>query len=140
MFRSEYSQSRHSTEAFLLSPETRLTFFRLLGIFNSAIDVSQALVIALGVGLGIWDVINLLEGYGNDNPDASYRGIKTLHIADFLLSGDFWRGKGLREQWENIAFKAQYQSKVLGILIRSLVCCLDMKNEASLIKSQKALR
>ena len=36
--------------------------------FNSAIDVLQTLVIALGAGLGIWGVINLLEGYGNDNP------------------------------------------------------------------------
>ena len=35
--------------------------------FNSAIDVLQTLVIALGAGLGIWGVINLLEGYGNDN-------------------------------------------------------------------------
>ena len=29
--------------------------------------VLQTLVIALGAGLGIWGVINLLEGYGNDN-------------------------------------------------------------------------
>ena len=35
--------------------------------FNSAIGVLQTLVIALGAGLGIWGVINLLEGYGNDN-------------------------------------------------------------------------
>ena len=39
--------------------------------FNSAIEVLQTLVIALGVGLGIWGVINLLEGYGNDNPGAN---------------------------------------------------------------------
>ena len=36
--------------------------------FNSAVDVLQTLVIALGAGLGIWGVINLLEGYGNDKP------------------------------------------------------------------------
>ena len=35
--------------------------------FNSAIEVLQTLVIALGAGLGIWGVINLLEGYGKDN-------------------------------------------------------------------------
>ena len=35
--------------------------------FNSAIQVLQTLVIALGAGLGIWGVINLLEGYGQDN-------------------------------------------------------------------------
>ena len=39
--------------------------------FNSAVDVLQTLVIALGAGLGIWRVINLLEGYGNDNPGAN---------------------------------------------------------------------
>ena len=42
--------------------------------FNSAIDVLQTLVIALGAGLGIWGVINLLEGYGNDNPGANAHG------------------------------------------------------------------
>ena len=49
--------------------------------FNSAIDVLQTLVIALGAGLGIWGVINLLEGYGNDNPGAncSYTVKKQQH-------------------------------------------------------------
>lgn len=42
--------------------------------FNSAVDVLQTLVIALGAGLGIWGVINLLEGYGNDNPGAKSHG------------------------------------------------------------------
>ena len=31
----------------------------------------QTLVIALGAGLGIWGGINLMEGYGNDNPGAN---------------------------------------------------------------------
>lgn len=39
--------------------------------FNSAVTVLQTLVIALGAGLGIWGAINLLEGYGNDNPGAN---------------------------------------------------------------------
>ena len=46
--------------------------------FNSAIDVLQTLVIALGAGLGIWGVINLLEGSGHDNPGAKSQGIKQL--------------------------------------------------------------
>ena len=33
--------------------------------FNSAIEVLQTLVVALGAGLGVWGAINLLEGYGN---------------------------------------------------------------------------
>ena len=38
---------------------------------NEAINVLQILVIALGAGLGVWGVINLLECYGNDNPGAN---------------------------------------------------------------------
>lgn len=45
---------------------------------NQAVTVLQTLVIALGAGLGIWGVINLLEGYGNDNPGAKSQGIKQL--------------------------------------------------------------
>ena len=39
--------------------------------FTSAVGVLQTLVVALGAGLAIWGVINLLEGYGNDNPGAN---------------------------------------------------------------------
>ena len=46
--------------------------------FNAAIEVLQTLVTALGAGLGIWGVINLLEGYGNDNPGAKSQGMKQL--------------------------------------------------------------
>ena len=33
---------------------------------------------ALGEGLGIWGVINLLEGYGQDNPASKSQGMKQL--------------------------------------------------------------
>ena len=46
--------------------------------FNEAINVLQTLVIALGAGLGVWGVINLLEGYGNDNPGAKSQCMKQL--------------------------------------------------------------
>lgn len=46
--------------------------------FNSAVETLQTLVIALGAGLGVWGVVNLLEGYGNDNPGAKSQGIKQL--------------------------------------------------------------
>ena len=42
-----------------------------MSFFTSAIDILQILVVALGAGLGAWGVINLLEGYGNDNPGAN---------------------------------------------------------------------
>ena len=49
-----------------------------MAFFSSAIDTLQTLVIALGAGLGIWGVINLLEGYGNDNPGSKSQGMKQL--------------------------------------------------------------
>ena len=42
-----------------------------MAFFASAIDTLKILVIALGAGLGAWGVVNLLEGYGNDNPGAN---------------------------------------------------------------------
>ena len=60
----------------------RMRFFLpasfIMEFFNSAVGVLQTLVVALGAGLGIWGVINLLEGYGNDNPGAKSQGMKQL--------------------------------------------------------------
>ena len=49
-----------------------------MAFFNSAVGVLQTLVIALGAGLAIWGVINLMEGYGSDNPGAKSQGMKQL--------------------------------------------------------------
>ena len=49
-----------------------------MAFFISAIDTLKTLVIALGGGLGVWGVVNLLEGYGSDNPGAKSQGIKQL--------------------------------------------------------------
>ncbi len=46
--------------------------------FSEAVNVLQTLVIALGAGLCVWGGINLMEGYGNDNPGAKSQGIKQL--------------------------------------------------------------
>ena len=46
--------------------------------FSSAINTLQTLVVALGAGLGVWGVVNLLEGYGSDNPGSKSQGIKQL--------------------------------------------------------------
>ena len=39
-----------------------------MAFFTTAITTLKTLVIALGAGLGVWGVVNLLEGYGSDNP------------------------------------------------------------------------
>ena len=49
-----------------------------MSFFTSAIDVLQTLVIALGGGLCVWGGINLLEGYGQDNPASKSQGMKQL--------------------------------------------------------------
>lgn len=46
--------------------------------FTTAIDSLSTVTVALGGGLGAWGVINLLEGYGNDNPGAKSQGMKQL--------------------------------------------------------------
>ena len=49
-----------------------------MAFFSSAINILQTLVVAIGAGLGVWGVINLMEGYGNDNPGAKSQGVKQL--------------------------------------------------------------
>ena len=49
-----------------------------MSFITSAVDVLKILVIALGAGLAVWGVVNLMEGYGNDNPGAKSQGIKQL--------------------------------------------------------------
>ena len=38
---------------------------------SEAIDILDIVIIAIGGGFGIWGVVNLLKGYGNDNPGAN---------------------------------------------------------------------
>ena len=40
--------------------------------------VLKAVCILIGAGLGVWGVVNLIEGYGNDNPGAKSQGMKQL--------------------------------------------------------------
>ncbi|MCR5777656.1 MAG: Maff2 family protein [Lachnospiraceae bacterium] len=49
-----------------------------MAFFHSSITVLQTLVVAIGAGLGLWGAVNLMEGYGNDNPGAKSQGMKQL--------------------------------------------------------------
>lgn len=49
-----------------------------MDFFVQAVNVLKILVMAIGAGLGAWGVINLLEGYGSDNPGAKSQGIKQV--------------------------------------------------------------
>lgn len=48
------------------------------GFFSDALNVLKTVVILIGGGLAVWGVINLLEGYGNDNAGAKSQGMKQL--------------------------------------------------------------
>lgn len=77
-----------------------------MAFFNSAITVLQTLVIALGAGLGVWGVINLLEGYGNDNPGANAYGYAPdtgLRMSGEKLRKLGWRPrKALQEMYRDV--------------------------------------
>lgn len=61
---------------------------KVMAFFSSAISTLSTLVVAIGAGLGVWGVVNLLEGYGNDNPGAKSQGIKQLMAgAGIMLLG-----------------------------------------------------
>ena len=67
--------------------------------FNQAITVLQTLVIALGAGLGVWGVINLLEGYGKA-AEVQMEGTITFYVAEcmeFPVMGEFHDGLSLDE-------------------------------------------
>jgi hypothetical protein len=45
---------------------------------DGMLDILETVLIAIGGGLGIWGIVNLLEGYGNDNAGAKSQGMKQL--------------------------------------------------------------
>ena len=49
-----------------------------MSFFSSALSTLQTLVVALGAGLAVWGGVNLMEGYGTDNPGAKSQGMKQL--------------------------------------------------------------
>jgi len=56
-----------------------------MAFFTDAVALLQTLVVALGAGLGIWGIVNLLEGYGSDNPGAKSQGMKQLMSGGGLI-------------------------------------------------------
>ena len=57
--------------AFAASGKVNTTDF-----INKTITVLQSVVSLIGGGLGVWGVVNLIEGYGGDNAAAKSQGMK----------------------------------------------------------------
>lgn len=57
--------------------------------FNSAVDTLQTIVVGLGGALCVWGGVNLLEGYGADNPANLLTSVNSLNkkIIKNLLPG-----------------------------------------------------
>ncbi len=60
-------------QAFAASGEVDTTSF-----ISTACTVLKSVICLIGAGVGVWGVVNLLEGYGNDNPGAKSQGMKQL--------------------------------------------------------------
>lgn len=66
-FPDQSAEDRKTSHWFGQKPTKHYQGGFIMAFFTSAVGVLQTLVIALGAGLGIWGVVNLMEGYGNDN-------------------------------------------------------------------------
>lgn len=57
---------------------------------STVCTVLKSVICLIGAGLGVWGVINLLEGYGNDNPGAKpqqrYRSFFSLNTDRITLN------------------------------------------------------
>lgn len=60
--------SRHGSKAVALLDYT--------SFLKSGVSALKVVIIAVGGGLAVLGVVNLLEGYGNDNPGAKSQGMK----------------------------------------------------------------
>ena len=49
-----------------------------MSFFSDSIDVLQTVTFLIGGGIAVWGVVNLMEGYGNDNPGSKSQGMKQL--------------------------------------------------------------
>lgn len=49
-----------------------------MSFFTTAVSTMSTLVVALGGGVGVWGVVNLMEGYGADTPASKSQGVKQL--------------------------------------------------------------
>ena len=62
-----------ATQAFAATGEVDTSPF-----ISTACTVLKSVICLIGAGVGVWGVVNLLEGYGNDNPGAKSQGMKQL--------------------------------------------------------------
>ena len=67
----ENAAANEAAFLFLSAAEQAAESEDLMEFFNSAVDTLQTIVVGLGGALCVWGGINLLEGYGQDNPGSN---------------------------------------------------------------------
>ena len=55
-----------------------MNLFAAEAFFDAVGGHLSTIVALIGGGLAVWGVVNLVEGYGNDNPGAKSQGMKQL--------------------------------------------------------------
>ena len=53
--------------------------------FTTTVTGLKTVVTALGGGIGVWGVINLLEGYGSENGASKSQGVKQLMVGGGIV-------------------------------------------------------
>lgn len=71
--------------AVLILIMTQTVFADGTAFIEQAVGWLGWLIIAIGGGLGAWGIVNLVEGYGNDNPGAKSQGMKQLMAGGALI-------------------------------------------------------
>lgn len=70
-----YHKAGHFTRKTLSQPIKKIFYgkkeVKSMSFFTTAVTGLKTVVTAIGAGVAVWGVINLLEGYGNDNPGAN---------------------------------------------------------------------
>lgn len=72
-------EAKEQIQTFLASHKLFCQFLMMLdytSFLKEAVTAMKYVVIAVGGGLAILGAVNLLEGYGNDNPGAKSQGMK----------------------------------------------------------------
>ncbi len=52
--------------------------YLIMSFFTTAIDGLKLVITAMGAGVSVWGIINLLEAYGSENAGNKSQGIKQL--------------------------------------------------------------
>ena len=70
-FTTKGGEFTYQSSFFIKKSNLRKERGRKMSFFTTAVTGLKTVVTAIGAGVGVWGVINLLEGYGNDNPGAN---------------------------------------------------------------------